>query len=224
MDAGIPIYTNDETAEHINIISGEFLIGLPEMKTKQIGSFRVIPFYLPHTMPDGIGWILPCPNYGYIIEHEEMGRMIYASDMQAIARANGTGWLCEKNGTPYRWNLAGWVRDDGVPAGTPCWRDMKSMRLNHMLVECNYLFSERDKIEPQKKAHVIQGHHSLELCKGFVSKNKTSSLRTVTLCHMSQSNGNPEVMQKEIQDVAGDDVLVQIARPGLNVDLNLCPF
>lgn len=225
LDAGIPIYTNDETVEHINIISGELLIGLTEMRSKQIGSFRVIPFYLPHTTPDReTGWILPCPNYGYIIEHEEMGRMIYASDMQVIARANGTGWLCEKNGMPYRWNLAKNVVFDGIPAGSPCWRDMKSMRLNHMLIECNYLFSKRHEIDPVKRNHVLQGHHSLELCKGFVNKNKTSSLRTVTLCHMSQSNGNPEAMQREIQETAGDDVLVQIARPGLEVDLNLCPF
>lgn len=54
--------------------------------------------------------------------------------------------------------------------------------------------------------------------------NKTASLRTITLCHLSEGWGNPEVMQKEIQDVAGDDALVQIARPGLEVNLNLCPF
>ena len=30
--------------------------------------------------------------------------------------------------------------------------------------------------------------------------------------------------QKEIQEVAGDNVLVQIGRAGLEVDLNLCPF
>lgn len=31
-------------------------------------------------------------------------------------------------------------------------------------------------------------------------------------------------IQKEIQEVAGDNVLVQIGRAGLEVDLNLCPF
>ena len=30
--------------------------------------------------------------------------------------------------------------------------------------------------------------------------------------------------QKEIQEVAGNNVLVQIGRAGLEVDLNLCPF
>ena len=75
-----------------------------------------------------------------------------------------------------------------------------------------------------KFEHSVRGHSSLSTVKEIIRVNKTASLRTITLCHLSEGWGNPEVMQNEIQDVAGDDVLVQIARPGLNVDLNLCPF
>lgn len=225
MNLGIQIYTNDETVEHLQIITGELMKGVPEKRPFRVGSFTVIPFYLPHTTRDReTGWILPCQNYGYIIEHEEMGKMIYATDMQAIARSNGTGCLCEKNGDPYRWILVNRTPVDNIPYGKPCWLDMKALRLNHMLIECNYIFNERNSIDPAKRIHVLQGHHSLEACKGFVNKNKTTSLKTITLCHVSQSDGNPEVMKNEIQETSGTDVLVQIATPGLEVNLDLCPF
>lgn len=71
----IPIFTNDEAAENFEIISGEKMIGKPEKTPLNIGSFSVIPFYLPH---DGT------PNFGFLIEHEEMGKLIYATDFEYI--------------------------------------------------------------------------------------------------------------------------------------------
>ena len=80
---GISIYTNDETAEHFEIISGERMIGLPERIPKMIGSWAVIPFYLPHTTRDKeTGALIPCPNFGYLVEHEEMGKLLYMTDME----------------------------------------------------------------------------------------------------------------------------------------------
>lgn len=67
---GIPIYTNDEAEEHFEIVAGEKMIGKPEKIPFDIGSFSVIPFYLPH---DGT------PNFGFLIEHEEMGRLLYCT-------------------------------------------------------------------------------------------------------------------------------------------------
>lgn len=80
---GIPIYTNDETADHFEIISGEKMIGLPERIPKRIGTLTVIPFYIPHTTRDKeTGALIPCPNFGYLIEHEEMGKLLYMTDME----------------------------------------------------------------------------------------------------------------------------------------------
>lgn len=80
---GILIYTNDETAEHFEIISSERMIGLPERIPKSIGSWIVIPFYLPHTTRDKkTGTLIPCPNFGYLVEHEEMGKLLYMTDME----------------------------------------------------------------------------------------------------------------------------------------------
>ena len=74
MNLGIQIYTNDETVEHLQIITGELMKGVPEKRPFRVGSFTVIPFYLPHTTRDkDTGQLIPCFNYGYIVEHEEMG-------------------------------------------------------------------------------------------------------------------------------------------------------
>lgn len=80
---GIPIYTNDETAEHFEVISGEKMTGLTERIPKRIGSWTAIPFYLPHTTRDKeTETLILCPNFGYLIEHEEMGKLLYMTDME----------------------------------------------------------------------------------------------------------------------------------------------
>ena len=43
MSVGIPIYTNDETAEHFDVVAGERMMGIPEGQWLSIGNFKVIP-------------------------------------------------------------------------------------------------------------------------------------------------------------------------------------
>lgn len=69
----IPIYTNDETASEFETVTGELLKGIPEKKWFQCGEFKIMGFYVPH---DG------CPNFGYLIQHEEMGRLLYLTDLE----------------------------------------------------------------------------------------------------------------------------------------------
>ena len=79
---GIPIYTNDETAEHFEIISGEKMIGKPERIPFEVGSFRIIPFYLPHTTRDkDTGALIPCPNFGYLIQCGDE-KLLYMTDFE----------------------------------------------------------------------------------------------------------------------------------------------
>ena len=70
---GIPIYTNDETAEFIETVYGEKVLSVPEFQRFRLGGFTVQPFYLPH---NGV------PNFGYLIEHAEMGRLLFMTDME----------------------------------------------------------------------------------------------------------------------------------------------
>lgn len=188
MNAGIQIYTNDETVENMNIRTGELMIGVPEMRPFKIGSFTAIPFYLPHTKKDkDTGNLVSCPNFGYLVEHEEMGRLLYMTDFEH----------CKKRFTV--------------------------MKLNHLVIECNYCDELVDPNEPNL-SHRLKGHCSLSTCKEFIRQNQSESLRTVTLVHLSDKASDAGKIQKEIQEIVGNNMLVQIGRAGLEVDLNLCPF
>lgn len=69
----IPIYTNDETATEFETVTGEIMKGVPEKKWFRCGEFKVMGFYVPH---DG------CPNFGYLVQNEEMGRLLFMTDME----------------------------------------------------------------------------------------------------------------------------------------------
>lgn len=188
MNAGIQIYTNDETVEDMNIRTGELMKGVPERHPFRVGSFNVIPFELPHTTYDKeANQLVPCSNYGYLVGHNEMGKLLYMTDFEY---------------SKYNFH---------------------KMNIHHLVIECNYCEELVDKTEANYR-HRLKGHCSLSTCKQFIKENRTESLRTVTLVHLSGDASDAEKMLKEIKETVGDDVLVQIGRAGLEVDLNLCPF
>lgn len=75
LSAGIKIYTNDETKEVVDCAYGEWLYGVPEKEMFKVGRFKVMPFYVPHN---------DTPNYGYLVEHEEMGKLLFATDFEYL--------------------------------------------------------------------------------------------------------------------------------------------
>ena len=70
---GVPIYSNDETQEFIDKVYNERIIGVQANKNINVGKFQAAPFYLPH---DDV------PNFGYLLEHEEMGRLLFMTDYE----------------------------------------------------------------------------------------------------------------------------------------------
>lgn len=192
---GIPIYTNDETAEHFEIISGEKMIGEPEKIPFEAGSFRIVPFYVPH---DG------CPCYAYIISHPECGNIIYATDMSRIAQVDENYRLKMVDGKPIDWSF-------------------KSLHLSHMIIEANYDFSDFADIDEFKRSHVGFGHHSLQQCKRFVEENKTPDLRNVILVHLSKDT-DEENIRSQVQSVAGKWANVAVAHAGDEYVLSKYPW
>ena len=84
MRAGIPCYGCDELQEHLEIVTGEKIIGLPERIPKRIGSWTAIPFYLPHTTRDkDTGALISCPNFGYLIKCGDE-TLLYTTDFEYI--------------------------------------------------------------------------------------------------------------------------------------------
>ena len=185
---GITIFTNDETAEDFEIVSEKKMVGKPEKIPFEVGSYRVIPFNLPHTTRDKYtGELIPCPNFGYLIEHEEMGKLLYMTDMEY---------------SPF---------------------SFKIQRINHLIIESNYCDGLVDNADANYR-HRLHGHCSLETCKGIVEVNKTPNLRTVTLIHLSDSAADPDRMKREVQEVVGKWVTVDVAEKNSVITLNKYPF
>lgn len=174
----IPIYTNDETAAGLETVTGELLKGIPEKKWFQCGEFKIMGFYVPHDNT---------PNFGFLIEHEEIGRLLYLTDLE----------YC-----PY---------------------SFKNLHVQHLLIEANYIEYLVSR-EAENYTHQIRGHCSLNTCKGIVEANKTPDLRTVTLIHLSDKVCDPNRVLEEIKEVAGSRVKVNVAVPGLRVELKRLPF
>lgn len=74
MKSGIPVYTAFETQTALETITGECTIAIPPRTVRQIGSFSVTPFNVPHDTE------IEC--YGYLIKHEEMGQLLFLTDLE----------------------------------------------------------------------------------------------------------------------------------------------
>lgn len=74
MKSGIPVYTAFETQTALETITGERTIAIPPRTARQIGSFSVTPFNVPHDTE------IEC--YGYLIKHEEMGQLLFMTDLE----------------------------------------------------------------------------------------------------------------------------------------------
>ncbi len=74
LKAGIPVYAAPETQTALETITGERITAIQPLKRVKAGNFTVTPFYVPHE-----------PNtacYGYLVEHEEMGKLLFLTDLE----------------------------------------------------------------------------------------------------------------------------------------------
>lgn len=97
-----------------------------------------------------------------------------------------------------------------------CQYVFKKQKVNHILIECNYIPRLVDRDIPNYE-HKLRGHCSLPTCLDFIKSNKTDSLKTVILCHLSAENADAEEMTAEVQKVAKCPVYV--AERGLLIEL-----
>lgn len=85
---------------------------------------------------------------------------------------------------------------------------------DHILVECNY--SERDiKDLPDYKVRVLKSHLSLETLQESLMLWDLEKTKTITLIHLSEANGDPELFKKEIEVTTGKRTFIAV--PGLEV-------
>lgn len=96
--------------------------------------------------------------------------------------------------------------------------------LNHIMIETNYskdLLSESEEAV-EKRNHVLSGHMEIETTCEFLRVNQNLDLRNVVLLHLSENNGEPDKFKSLASRVV--NCPVHIAKRGLEVDMNLCPF
>lgn len=93
MKAGIPVYSAFQTQTALETITGERTTAISPLKKIQIGNFTVTPFNVPHDTD------IEC--YGYLIEHEEMGKLLFLTDLEYckynFSKQNVNHILCECN-------------------------------------------------------------------------------------------------------------------------------
>lgn len=168
-----------------------------------MGNFKIKDFALTdkngkfmHTNNDGSE--RPC--YGFLIEHEDIGKLLYITDT--------------------------------------CYVKWTFKNINHIIIGCDYqmkfLMEKYENVENERmknyliseaqRQHILKGHMELQTVKNFVKANKSNSLRTVILCHLSQESADPEECLAEVQKVVGEGVNVVVARKDLEVELSKYPF
>ena len=179
MRAGISVYTAFETQTALEVITGERTTAIPPLKKCQIGKFTITPFNVPHDTD------IEC--YGYLIEHEEMGKLLFMTDLE----------YCKYN--------------------------FSKQGINHILIESNYSMDLVDRDEPNYE-HRLRGHMSLDTALKFISTNDNPMLLNVVLIHLSDKSGDPALFTEETKKTIEYGANVYVARKGLEVNLNICPF
>lgn len=90
--------------------------------------------------------------------------------------------------------------------------------LTAMLIEANYgeEYVNRDEA---KYRHVLSGHMSIETAIECIKANMNDGLKNIILCHLSTGNSDPTAFLKSAREAVSDGVSVNIAAPGLIVEL-----
>ena len=151
----------------------------------QIGGFTITPFPVVHDAAE---------PFGYIIRHQEMGTLLFASDTEYI----------KLNFRKLQLNHI-----------------MIECNYNQKIIDSRMRQGETDKM---LRDRVIQSHMELETCKEFIRQNKTVMLYNIILLHLSDGNSDQKQSIHEIQEVAGPFVRVYAADKGLTVNLDVIPF
>lgn len=95
--------------------------------------------------------------------------------------------------------------------------------LNTMLLEANWgeEYINRDEA---KYHHALQHHMSIETAIGCIRANMNPEMSHIILCHLSVGNSHPVKFKSAVKGIVPGYVTVDVARPGVEVDVNNVPF
>lgn len=97
------------------------------------------------------------------------------------------------------------------------------MNVSTMLIEANWgeEYINRNEV---KYLHSLQHHMSVETAIKCVVANISPDIVHVVLCHLSQGNSYPEKFKEAVKAVVPAWCTVDIAEPGLEVNVDNVPF
>lgn len=95
--------------------------------------------------------------------------------------------------------------------------------LNTMLIEMNYSDEYIDR-NAVKFRHVLQGHLAKQTALDCIRANMSENLVHIILCHLSPDGSNEVEFKEAVKGIVPGYVTVDVARPGLVVNVDNVPF
>ena len=190
--AGIRLLALPEVIERRRL--GRLAAPIVTGKGYVLGGFRVLPFPVMHDVP--------C--VGFLITHEETGRICFFTDTYAFAREE--------------------IQGDGVPKLIP----YRFPNVAHWLVEANYddrilnRNIENGNIPPSFKNRLQLSHMSITNAVRTMKRQDLSAAKDILLIHLSDGNSDERRFVERMRKATGKRVVV--ARPGLQIDFNINPI
>lgn len=171
-DFGIDIFASAGTIANCKIKTHRRACRISAMKSYQVGEFTVKAFGVEHDAAEPLG---------FLIEHPEMGRLIFATDTHFV-RYNFNSW--NVNHIMIEANYDDEILNDRTAAGD---------------------------ILPTQAERVRRSHLSIDQAGQFIAANATPSLNNVVLIHLSSGNANADAFaEKAAKNAPFSHVLVAV--------------
>lgn len=189
-ELGITVRASEDTIEkkHLN---RTFAKPYKEGVWFREGGFEVLPFPLIHYNTDGTR----CPNCGFLIKHEECGRICFFTDCSAFARDVMT--------------------EDGIKYINYDFKD-----INLWMIEANYdnYILYRSHLDERLKDRIKRSHMSLQNAIKIAKRIDLHLATYILLIHLSDGNGDERKFVREMRKATGKRVYA--AHAGLMIDYN----
>lgn len=99
-----------------------------------------------------------------------------------------------------------------------CQFKFDKLKPSTIAIEANYSMDLVSK-DAENYGHVLMGHMSIDSACDFIRANQTDGLKNVLLLHLSGRNAKPDLFRELAQAATGDDVNVEVARKGLEIEI-----
>lgn len=191
--AGIRVLALPEVLQLRGI--GRLGIAMAPGRGVKVGNFKILPFPLIHYNTDGSR----CPNLGFLITHQDAGRICFFTDCESFTREVQT--------------------DDGIRYQPYDFTDV-----NHWMMEANYddfILNRSHHLDDRLKERIRRSHMSLRNCLKIAKRLDLHATREILLIHLSDGNSDDRKFIREMRKATNKRVFA--AHAGLQIQYNITP-